>query len=153
MQYRLVSPDDPQDRYRFEAQLGTSYYMVTPSVPIKSKAIVCEGAKKAIVACAGSGLTQEVTFFAIPSKEDWHGSGILEAVKPCERVFILLDPDCWKPPHNAKSNWKSAPVAFAEAVGKTARIVDMPDKVDDSMLRMGLSADEFQSCLSYARRL
>lgn len=151
MQYRLVGADD-QDRYRFETNLGTSYYMVTPSMPIGKKVVVCEGAKKAIVSAIYGG-TQDMTFLGIPSKVDWRKNGILEAVEHCERVWIILDPDCWTPPQNAKAGWKPEPVAFAEAVGNRARIVDLPNKVDDAILKMGLTTEEFQASLRYARRL
>jgi len=151
IQYRLTDPANPKDRYRFEADLSSTYYMVTPSEPVGDVAIVCEGAKKAIVAKILGDYP--ATYLAIPSSGDWQRCGILEAVKGCGRVYILLDPDTWVKPKEAGANWRPHPERFAEAVGKSARTVEIATKVDDGFLHYGLDADGFQAALRCARRL
>jgi hypothetical protein len=144
MQYRLVNPQNPKDRYRFENNLQTTYYMTTPNVPIDDKVIVCEGAKKAIVATAYGG-GNGATVLAIPSKSDF--GNIVDALKNCGRVYIILDPDCWEKPEYASSDWLPAPVKMAKEIGGAARIVEAPMKIDDAFVKYGLTQRDFETLL------
>lgn len=136
MQYRLVNPVNPEDRYRFETGLGAHFYMTSPSEPIGDTVIVCEGAKKAIVVRL---FAERVTVLAVPAKGTWRNTGILEAVKEPGRVYILLDPDAGRQAREMKA-----------AIGKTARVVSLFDKVDDCFLRYGMTANQFAGYLRQA---
>lgn len=120
MQYRLVEAPDPNDRYRFEHGIGSSFYMATPTQPIDDKVIVCEGAKKAIVARVWSGI-KDVSFLAVPSKSD--SAGVVDAVKGSGRVWVMLDPDA-----------RFSAYMLASQIGKSARVVEMPFKLDDALV-------------------
>lgn len=152
MQYRLVNPDNPSDRYRFEADLGTSYYMTTPSVPIGDEIVICEGAKKAMVVKIYAD-DDRLTVLAVPSKQDWRGCGVLEAVKDCGRVWVWLDPDCYVQPDNATGNWMPAPVALARDIGRNARVIEGAVKADDAFLRYGMTESEFSALKRTAVRI
>jgi hypothetical protein len=141
MQYRLCSPDNPKDRYRFESGLGTSYYMTTPSLSIGDEVIICEGAKKAMVTKIYG--EPNLTVLAVPSKVDWRGCGILEAVKDCGRVYIMLDPDCYEEPPDGRASWIPQPIAFAKEIGDNARVIECPVKADDAFLQYGMTDDEW----------
>jgi len=137
MQYRLTNPPNPNDKYRFESGLGAPYYMTRPDVPIGEQAIICEGAKKAIVTTAYTETT--ATVLAVPSKSGWRASGILGAVKDCGRVWVILDPDAER---NAYE--------LAEAIGQAARVVTLPVKVDDGLLHYGLDKDALRMAMRQA---
>ena len=137
MQYRLTNPPNPNDKYRFESGLGAPYYMTRPDVPIGEQAIICEGAKKAIVPTAYTETT--ATVLAVPSKSGWRASGILGAVKDCGRVWVILDPDAER---NAYE--------LAEAIGQAARVVTLPVKVDDGLLHYGLDKDALRMAMRQA---
>ncbi len=143
MQYRLVNPANPEDRYRFESGLGTSYYMTTPSKPIGDQVVICEGAKKAAVVKI-YGEENEVTVLGIPSKTDWKSNGTIEAVKDSGRVWIMLDPDCWQAPEGV-NEWTPQPIALARAIGKQARIIECPVKADDAFLQYNMSTAEWNA--------
>jgi hypothetical protein len=151
MQYRLCNPSNPADRYRFEADLGTTYYMTTPSLKINDEVIVCEGAKKGMVVKIYA--EDKNTVLAVPSKVDWKSCGILEEIKNCGRVYILFDPDCYDQPPDVRNNWKPQPVEFAKEIGKNARVVDCPVKVDDAFTQYGMSANEWNSIKKQAVKL
>ena len=153
MQYRLTAPDIGRDKYHFEQYLGAPYYMVTPMIPVMDKVIVCEGAKKAIVSYISGGTESDHTLLGVASKNSWRSSGILEAVKHCKRVYICLDPDCWQEPENARPGWLPEPIKFGIEVGKAARIVELPMKVDDAFLRYNLDEIEWKAALQQAKRL
>jgi hypothetical protein len=152
MQYRLVNPDNPSDRYRFEADLGTSYYMTTPSIPMGDEVVICEGAKKAMVVKIYA-VDDKSTVLAIPSKQDWRGCGVLEAVKNCGRVWVWLDPDCYVQPDNATGNWIPAPVSLAKEIGKSARVIESAVKADDAFLHYGMTDSEWYALKRTAVRV
>jgi hypothetical protein len=137
MQYRLFDVDNPTDRYRFEQGLSAAYYMTTPTEPIGDQVIICEGAKKGIVTCIR--LT-DYTVLAVPSKGTW--AGVVEAVKPCGRVWVLLDPDATQ---NA--------VKLVRSIGPNARIVRLIAKVDDAALTQGLERSTFDAILRQAWKI
>lgn len=137
LQYRLFNPPTPTDRYRFEKGLGTAYYQVDHDAAIGEQAIVCEGAKKAMVLHIHGG-QKELTVLAIPSKGNF--AGVVDAVKDCARVYVCLDPDAGMQAHK-----------LAAAVGLAARVVDLPSKVDDAIVSYGLTPALLADALRYAR--
>jgi hypothetical protein len=150
MQYRLCDPYNPNDRYRFEQGLGTASYMTTPSLKIKDQVVICEGAKKGMVVKIHA---EDNTVLAVPSKVDWKSCGILEQIKDCGRVYILFDPDCYEQPPDANKDWKPQPVEFAREIGKNARIMDCPVKIDDAFIQYGMNKYEWNSLKKQAVKL
>ncbi|HEY5990577.1 MAG TPA: hypothetical protein VIV12_29920 [Streptosporangiaceae bacterium] len=135
LQYRLFEPPTPTDRYRFEHGLGTTYYQAEPAEPVGEHALICEGAKKAMVAHIYGETGCSV--LAVPSKSDF--GGVADAVKDCERVYVLLDPDAELPARK-----------LAAAVGDAARVVELPVKVDDAIWQHGLTARQMAAYLRQA---
>lgn len=135
LQYRLFDAPNPNDRYRFVIGLPASYYMTTPTEPIGDKVIVCEGAKKGIVTRVH--LT-DCTVLAVPSKGSW--GGVQEAVKQCGLVYVLLDPDATR-----------QAVKLARTIGKQARVVRFPYKIDDAVIEYGLDRIDFTALLKWSR--
>ena len=137
MQYRLFDAPDPNDRYRFEYGLQATYYQTVPNEPIGDEVVICEGAKKGIVTRVS--LTN-LCVLAVPSKGSW--GGIVDAVKPCGRVFVLLDPD---------ANLQA--VKLARSIGKHATVVRLNYKVDDLALDYGMTARDFEAALRWSRQV
>lgn len=150
IQYRLCNPQNPEDRYRFEYDLGTAFYMTTPSEKISDEVIVCEGAKKGMVVKIWG--EPDATVLAVPSKTDWRSCGIIEEIKQCGRVYIVFDPDCFIAPPDAKPNWMPQPIAFAKELGN-ARVVECPVKSDDAFLGYGMTQNEWKMFKKQAVRV
>jgi len=140
IQYRLVNAPNPADRYRFEYGLGTTYYMTMPTEPISDIVIICEGAKKAAVMRICSGVNKSATILGVPSKSDT--GGIVEAVKDCGLVYILLDPD-----------GEAQARKLATRIGDNARIVTLHAKVDDLILQYGMGKEDFRQAFKWAERI
>jgi hypothetical protein len=138
VQYRLFDPPNPADRYRWEQGLGTAYYQTAPDQPIGDEVIICEGAKKGIVTAVHT--PENYTVLAVPSKSDF--GGIIEAVKNCGRVYVLLDPDA-----GVRSR------KLAREIGPAARVASLPVKVDDGLTKYGLTDSLLQDALRVARPL
>jgi hypothetical protein len=136
MQYRMCGDQiSPNDRYRFEYGLGTSFYMTTPTLPIGDKAIVCEGAKKGIVARTYTPSDSGITVLAVPSKSDF--GGISDHLKQCDTVWIVLDPDALERAE-----------VLAEQIGiKDTLVVETAVKLDDYFLSGALTPKNFHSIL------
>jgi hypothetical protein len=136
LQYRLNDVSNPNERYRFEKGLGTTYYQTDPNNPIGPEVIICEGAKKAIVTAVNT--PERYTVLAVPSKGDL--AGVVTAVKDAERVYVLLDPDAG-----------SRAQKLAAEIGPAARVVTLPVKVDDGFTRHGLKQAGLLAAMQYAR--
>lgn len=150
IQYRLDNPERPSDRYRFERGLKATWYHTTPSETMKPRVIICEGAVKAMVTRIYSEV-KDTSILAIPSKETH--SNIADSVRDAERVYIALDPDCWTKPTNAPNDWKPAPVKLARMIGPAARILELPEKIDDLILKCNVGKGWLQRTLQQAVKL
>lgn len=137
LQYRLFEPPTPTDRYRFEQGLGTTFYQAEPESAVGAQAVIVEGAKKAMVThiYGGSG----ATVLAVPSKADF--GGVAEAVKNCEIVYVLLDPDAG---YRARK--------LTGEIGLSARLATLPGKVDDVILSSAEGDKLFRAALRWARQ-
>jgi hypothetical protein len=135
MQYRMCGDVPVSDRYRFEYDLGTSYYMTTPTMPIGKNVIICEGAKKGIVTRLYAPDMNEFTVLSIPSKQDF--GGIESAVKDAEKIWIVLDPDAEDRAEKLASN-----IGIRDAL-----VVSVPVKLDDAFMSGILTPKSFQVIL------
>jgi len=139
MQFRLATPPNPKDRYRFAYGLGATYYDTYPYETLREIVIICEGAKKA----------QNVFQMIDPNKisviaqpNNLGDYGTLDYVKNCGRVFILFDPDSIE---NA--------IAKARQIGTKARVVELPEKADDMRQAGRLDETRFRVALRHARKV
>lgn len=138
LQYRLVDAPNPADRYRFTVGLPATFYETTPSEPISNVAIICEGAKKAMNLKINTKVGDS-SVLSVPSKSAW--GGVEGAVKDCERVYILLDPDGLKQAHE-----------LGQRIGSKARIVELPSKIDDLILGNQITQAELRTAFKWAVR-
>jgi len=137
MQYRLVSPADPGDKYRFEAGLPAAWYDTTPTRPLSDEVVICEGAIKAMATKVYSGIKESVSVLAVPAKRSW--AGVAQVVANCGRVWVMLDPDGTRDARD-----------LAHEIGKAARVVLLPGKVDDALVSGDLTTDELRKYFRYA---
>lgn len=136
LQYRLINPCDPSDRYRFEYGLpggGEHYYPADPSEPLKDQVIICEGAKKAIVTWFHLANIKDYTVIAAVSHNTLKPA--LEATKSCSQRVLILDPGSERQSFmTAKENGN-------------LKALYLPLKVDDMFLAGYLDRDSFAGML------
>jgi hypothetical protein len=138
MQYRLDT-DQTDQRYRFETGLGSSWYSTTPTRSILDKVVICEGAKKGIVTRIHLA-DDSFSVLAVPSKSDW--AGIIEQVSECGLVYIVLDPDATRQAREMKNQ-----------IGDAARVIELPEKIDDAVLQHGLNRSAWGNITRYSLSL
>ena len=124
IQYRLLSPPTPSDKYRFQAGLHSALWQADPSTEIKNSVIVCEGMKKAAVTfielvARGNG---RFCIVSVPSKMP--SQELIDVLNNADPLYIVLDPDAF-------TGRKPAINRFAKMVAAPKRIVKLPVKADD----------------------
>lgn len=135
--YRIVNPPENVGKYRPIAGLPAAFFLSRPDMKqFSDEVFIVEGSKKAMVLGLRKGLLHN-TVIGIPGKSAW--AGVEERVKPCGRVWIILDPDAIEWAHK-----------LGRAIGSAARIVELPTKIDDAILHYGLSWPRFQGALRQA---
>ena len=140
MQYRLVNPIDPKDKYRFEYGLPAAFYMTEPYDAPGDQVVICEGAIKAIVTKVFGGMRSDVKVLAVPSKSTW--CNVTEFVKSCGRVWIILDPDGTR-----------EALSLARKIGKAAKVIQLPMKIDDALNSGALTQAGLKNYFISARRI
>lgn len=137
MQYRIINPPQGVGKYRQEPGLPSAAFLSDPDTgQFTDQVIVVEGAKKAMVLFI-YGL-QKIMTVGLPGARSW--AGMVERLQSCGRVYVMLDPDAEKPATD-----------LCRAIGKHARLVTVPEKPDDLVLRMGEVGVTWDKVLKQAR--
>lgn len=144
IQYRLMQPPTPSDKYRFQAGLSSTIWRAEPDRAIENAVILCEGMKKAAVTfievvARGNG---RFCVVSVPSKAP--GKQLLDLLSNADPLYIILDPDAFygeKPAINRLVKMTDAP----------KRIVKLPVKADDFFTMHGGTAREFGRYLDVTR--
>jgi len=130
--YRLVDPPAGVGKYRPEYGLPAAPFLTRPDFKELSPVgivLVVEGSKKAMVT-AISGRLVDVQIIGVPGSRSW--CNLPAKLKDIDQVVIILDPDA-----------KAAARDLAEAIGKNARYINLPDKIDELFLKHHMTAREF----------
>ena len=140
IQYRLLNPPAPADKYRFQAGLKSSLWLAEPNERMGGAVILCEGMKKAAVTfieliARGNG---RYTVAAVPSKAP--GTELLAAIQNADPLYIVLDPDAY-------SGRTPAVNRLVKMIGAPKKVVKLPVKADDFFVMYGGTAVEFQRFL------
>lgn len=155
IQYRLTSPPEPNDKYRFQAGLKASVWLADPTEKPAGAALLCEGMKKAAVTfihtvASGNGRFSVVS---VPSKMP--GISMLKELKDCDPIYVAMDPDAYQPTKN--KNGKIMPAAIdriIDALGaERVRLVRLPDKADDLFVDYGYTGKTFMNYVRQATRV
>lgn len=153
IQYRLTSPPEPNDKYRFQAGLKAGVWLAEPDCKPKGATLLMEGMKKAAVTFIETVAKDNGRFcvVAIPSKTP--GNEMLQALEDCDPIYVTLDPDAYQP--TRASNGKLLPAAvnrIADVLGKRVRFVRLPAKADDMFLDYDISIDLFMNYIKQATK-
>ena len=144
IQYRLISPPKPNDKYRFSYGLKPGLWLTDPDNEPSGPTILVEGMKKAAVLfieLVAKG-NQDFTVVAVPSKMP--GKGLIARLKDCDPVYVTLDPDAYTDGQSIKR--------VGQMLGSRARFVRLPAKPDDLFTKYGFTATMMMSYVNQATR-
>lgn len=131
---RLLSPLKPSDKYRPEKSGLPSTLYITDKGAIKDKVFIVEGEFKAMTTYIE---LDEPDMYVVGSPGKTPNPDIFEPIKGCGVAYILLDPD-------------ADPRPMAKLFGKNARIIRLPYKVDDMIVRNDIGKRELNNLIDYA---
>lgn len=139
MDYRLVDPPPGVGRYRFEQGLSLSVFLSRPDLAnFTDEVMLTEGSKKAMVTSLYTfPAKRENLIIGLPSKNAW--CGISERIKNLGRVWIALDPGA-----------EREAFKLAEMIGKAARVLTLPFKIDDGFLEYGFTWHDLRKVMRWA---
>lgn len=146
VQYRLTTPPQPNDKYRFTAGLKPSLWLADPDDKPSGKVLLVEGMKKAGVCFVElvAKADRDITITAVPSKMP--SQQIVDGLNDCEVVYIALDPDAYGGKDGA-----------AERLGRMlacdVRYVRLPAKPDDLFIDYGFTAHQFMNFVNQAAKV
>jgi hypothetical protein len=136
MQYRLADPPAGVGKYRQAPGLPAAAFFAEST--LAGDALVVEGAKKAIV--VSQFIRSEAQVVGLPGKKV--SGRVLEQLRGFERVYVMLDPDAWAEAER-----------IAQALAPRARVVRLPDKPDDLIVKGGMQPAHLRAYLESARRV
>lgn len=138
MQSRLLNPPKPKDKYRFVKDLDPPLYLPErDALPGSGNCLIVEGAKKAMVMYLHLGhLIPNI--IGLPNKhfrEDY-----LPFIENCEVIWIMLDPDA-----------SEQAVSACKQIGTRARMVTIPAKPDDLIVKYKATSADVWRYIQHAR--
>lgn len=138
MDYRLIGAPDCAGKYRMIKDLPAAAFVSNPGKKENDdEMFVVEGSKKAAVVSIRGRDKSFLQVIGVPSCNSW--AGWEERLKKCGRVWIIFDPDAMEWAHK-----------FGKAIGNHARIVELPVKPDDALIRFKMTKDMFAMSLRQA---
>jgi hypothetical protein len=140
VRHRLVNPPKPGDKYRPERSgLPAAFWIADPDRSLKGAAMIVEGEKKAMVSYITAD-NPELRVIGVPGKNP--SIEQFTRLRDCEPVYICLDPDA-----------HAEAIKMAGILGaKRCRLIELPEKVDDLILRLRLNKRWMSEVLRQAVR-
>jgi hypothetical protein len=152
LQFRLMKPPSPGDKYRFLSGTRAELFRVWPDEPLSGVILITEGAKKGIITFQGGPYTyqgESVTVISVPMKNV--PERLIKQLVDADLLIWLLDPDAYEVP---KTKGKAQEPAIARNIKLSGNgrclMVKAPEKIDD-MFALGLSPKSFQNMLNQAQ--
>lgn len=138
---RILNPKNSGDRYRSFYKTGKTFDFTAFNQLKSDTVVIVEGEKKAMVVAQWS--EQKYQVVGLPSVTP--NNDLLAKYDRYGKVIVCLDPDAKVEDGNGHSPLKR----LVKALGREVAWVDLPDKVDDMILR-GM---RFDNALKYSKAL
>lgn len=138
---RVLNPKDNGDRYRSLYKTGQTFDFTAFNKLKSDTVVLVEGEKKAMVVAQWS--EQKYQVVGLPSVTP--STSILAKYARYGKVIVCLDPDA----KNEDGKGNSPLKRLVKSLGREVVSVDLPDKVDDMIIR-GM---RFNDALKYAKKL
>jgi hypothetical protein len=143
IRHRILNPAVKGNKYRPQYyEIPSTPFIADPDLKLGEGkyGIICEGEKKAMVTYITID-EPDIQVIGIPGKEWLKDGGIKKYISDMERVYICLDPDA-----------KEEAEEMAYMYRDVARIIDLPFKIDDLILKYGLRSSDLKQLLKTTRR-
>lgn len=127
IRHRLLNPQKPGDKYRPERSgLPAALFVAEPDLAIANRTILVEGEKKAMVTFVTAD-NPDLQVVGIPGKNP--SDELIKKLENCDPLYICLDPDARRESYE-----------LSKKIGKSqCRIIELPDKIDDLIIKNQLT--------------
>lgn len=142
VQYRLLDAPPQHGKYRFTSGLDSALFLCDPDTEPHGRALVVEGAKKAIVTYKNLVLESGDFDYVVAVPSVTPTLSLFDQLADCDDVVIALDPDAWEP-SNRHSLRRIAKHLKEE--GRGASFIQLPTKPDDFFTMYHGTASQFMA--------
>lgn len=133
----LGEVSDRIGKYRPEKSgLPASVFPASPDMPVSGRVLAVEGEIKAMVAYVTLS-DPNMQVVGLPSKNP--NEAIIKQLAGCDDLILCMDPD-------------ADAVSVAHEIGRSVRVMRLPDKIDDYILTNELDGDWLKSQVRMARK-
>ena len=156
IQYRLLQPPKPNDKYRFTQGLPHSLWLPEPDKDLTGTCLLFEGMKKAAVTFIEVIVkpnNQKFRVVSVPSKKP--AKALYHLLSEFERIYVIMDPDAYRWAKDKKGR-KIKPAVYSmieEIRGPAVNLVTLPVKADDFFVKHGGTYREFMAFIHQAREV
>lgn len=156
LQYRLLQPPKPNDKYRFTMGLPHALWLPEPDRDLTGTCILCEGMKKAAVTWIRFVVepdNQQYTVVSVPSKSP--AKALYPLLNQFDRIYVAMDPDAyrWKKDGDGNKVKPSIYNMVEQINGPAVNVVTLPTKADDFFTMYGGTAKSFMGFIRQAREV
>ncbi len=141
IRHRLLRPPATNDKYRPERSgLPAPMFVSDPDRPIENKTLIVEGEIKSMV----SYITADdpgLQVIGVPGKN--MPAWMYDRFSKCEPIYLCFDPDATREARSTACNLGL----------KRCRLIELPGKIDDMILKHGLDKTWMRNTLAQAIRL
>ena len=153
LQYRLLHPPRPNDKYRFTKGLEPGFFLAEPDREFEGKCLIVEGAKKSMVTWRvfiDEAGYRDWSIVALPSAQSY---GLLPQLEGFEAVWVVLDPDQYRAKRDVLGHEMRKPInRFINKLMKVnipeIYVARPPQKIDDAFVSYGATAKDFMAIIN-----
>lgn len=147
VQYRLLQPPDPGDKYRFLSELSAPLFLPDAFELPHNSTLLVEGAKKGVVTWLHLG-NKFNTVAALPGK--YPSKKQLDSLADCEPIIVAIDPDGNEPLKDGTTHAERIATKLGK---KRCLIASLPAKIDDMIVKYGVDPNDVYAFIKTARRV
>ena len=155
LQFRLLQPPKPSDKYRFLFGMKQQLWLPEPEREFNGKCIVVEGQKKAAVTwikVIAEGGYHEYSVVAVPSAQAY---SLLQELEGFNEVIVVLDPDQYVGTKDVLGNEGPAPIRrfLKKLKNPIVKAAKPPTKIDDGFVKYGATIKDFMALIGQAYQI
>lgn len=156
LQYRLLQPPMPNDKYRYHQGLKHPLWLAEPDKNLTGICILCEGMKKGalvFIKFIVEPNNQQYRVVSLPSKAP--AKSLYPRLSEFEKIYLVMDPDAhhFSRDNKGKVVLPSIYNMVENIEGPSVNVVTLPHKADDFFTMYGGNDRDFMQFLNHSREV
>ena len=156
LQYRLLQPPMPNDKYRYHQGLKHPLWLAEPDKELTGICVLCEGMKKGalvFIRFVVEPNNQQYRVVSLPSKAP--AKSLYPRLSEFEKIYLVMDPDAhhFSRDNKGKVVLPSIYNMVENIEGPSVNVVTLPHKADDFFTMYGGNDRDFMQFLNHSREV